>query len=154
MPEEQQRKVQNILKHEFLNPQSFYTILQLLYNNQLHSATVNENVCNFDILKDIVLLAQSPNTEIIVQGSVHSNYHLSNVVRNGYTHQPVFVRDTYIRLRIGNSQNIVHILTSPPIVMEQVPIYLAQYPSCDVPVFFIFPNYDMNQMDNDHENLM
>ena len=106
------------------NPYSYYSQLQFSYNNSKHFTTVSsdKNLCTNSKLQEIARIATYIGGEYInVHGTIHSNYHNSNVLTdsNGV---PLLVKDTYIKISFWNSpQTFMHILMIPPIVTINSP---------------------------------
>jgi hypothetical protein len=74
---------------------------------------------------------------IYIEGTIHSNYHISNVLFEEYTNRPLFVKDTYIRFSIDNI-NFMHLLVEPPIIEADNIEYIYYNESfvngmCDLP---------------------
>lgn len=140
--------------HQLLFSNSYYTHLQLLYNNHKHFSTVTAdmNLCTLLQLFHIAQIATSEEEQhpIFVEGTIHSNYHISKVLFDDTTKKPLFVKDTYIRVSFDRV-HFIHILMSPPII-ETPPIEYYYFnelfldSTCDKPVPFnvIPPIFTMN----------
>ena len=119
-------------------PYSYYSQLQLLYNNSQHFSTVmsEKNVCTHYQLQELAGIASSINSSeyVIVHGTIHTNYHSSNILKdaNGLSLSGI---DTYIRISLYDSQQtFMHILMIPPIVTIYSPTEILFSPSieCDM----------------------
>ena len=119
-------------------PYSYYSQLQLLYNNSQHFSTVmsEKNVCTHYQLQELAGIANPRNRleDVIVHGTIHTNYHSSNILKdtNGLSLSGI---DTYIRISLYDSQQtFMHILMIPPIVTIYSPTEILFSPSieCDI----------------------
>ena len=138
--------------NQLLYTNSFYTHLQLLYNNHKHFTTVgiDKNLCSIAQLYNIAQIALSIEYTIFVEGTIHTNNHISNVLFNTKTKTPLFVKDTYIRVSFDHI-HFMHILMGPPII-ETAPVdyyysnELFLDSICDKPVPFnvISPIFTMS----------
>ena len=79
----------NFLNHVFndlLFLDTYYTNLQLIYNNNKHFPTIraDKNICTLDKLYNIAMIAHSedPSIAIYIEGTIHKNYHASNILLN------------------------------------------------------------------------
>jgi hypothetical protein len=136
-----EREIIEQLFYELQFRNSYYTTLQLLYNNSNHFSTISadKNLCTYNILYNLGLISQSQNSmdTIYIEGTIHSNYHISNVLFEEYTNRPLFVKDTYIRFSIDNI-NFMHLLVEPPIIEADNIEYIYYNESfvngmCDLP---------------------
>ena len=110
---------------------SFYTSLQLMYNNTQHFTTINSDICNFDEISRII------SGNICVQGGIHTNNHISLVLLQESS-MPIFVKDSYIRIK-DDTGRIYHILTNVPRFEQEVDNYYIIYnTNCNI----IEPSYD------------
>jgi hypothetical protein len=127
--------------HELTNHNSFYTNLQLIYNNSLHFQTIPSNICTYRALNNITRKVFSPNKKLIIQGDIHNNHHVSGVLVDSETGHNLFVEDTYIRVKDEETNEIYHILLNPPKLSRPRPYmyYLAN--GCSKPTFFIPPTF-------------
>lgn len=147
--------------HQLLYENSYYTHLQLLYNNNKHFTTVSvdKNLCSISQLYNIAQLALSKDYTIFVEGTIHTNNHLSNVLINSKTKKPLFVKDTYIRVSIDHI-HFMHILMAPPIIETPYVEYyyfneLFLDLTCDKPVpFNIIPPIFTMSADDASTNIM
>ena len=128
--------------NQLLHENSFYTHLQLLYNNHKHftSVSADKNLCSIEQLYNIAQIALSKEYTIFVEGTIHTNNHVSNVLINNKTKKPLFVKDTYIRISFDHI-DFIHILMGPPII-ETSPVDYYYYnelfldSTCDKPTPF------------------
>jgi hypothetical protein len=136
-----EREIIEQLFYELQFRNSYYTTLQLLYNNSNHFSTISadKNLCTYNILYNLCLISHSQNNmdTIYIEGTIHSNYHISNVLFEEYTNRPLFVKDTYIRFSIDNI-NFMHLLVEPPIIEADNIEYIYYNESfvngmCDLP---------------------
>jgi hypothetical protein len=105
----EQQFIRNVFK-DLENPHSFYTALQISYNNNKHFGY------SFNGL-DILYLIEKFNSDhdiVEVKGQIHTNSHSTKLLVNAYTGNQLFVTDTYIQVSIPSSGNIYHILLQPP----------------------------------------
>lgn len=122
---------------ELSKPKSYYSNLQLLYNNEAHFTTTSHRVCTLDQIKNLVKKYKS-GSKIRVIGTVHHNNHLSNVLIDGRG-QGVFVEDTYIRI-IDEDGDVIHLLISPPKLHTPIIVSYKRHTGCDFPSMYIPPN--------------
>lgn len=128
--------------HQLLHENSYYTHLQLFYNNHKHFTTVSadKNLCSIAQLYNIGQIALSRDYTIFVEGTIHTNHHISNVLIDKKTQKPLFVKDTYIRVSFDHL-HFIHILMTPPII-ETPPVDYYYFndlfldSTCDKPVPF------------------
>jgi hypothetical protein len=125
IPENEKQIIERLF-YELQFDNSYYTTLQLTYNNNRHFTTVgaDKNLCTYEILSDLGNIAQSEDETIFIEGTIHSNYHASGVLfeRELYEQgikRPLFVKDTYIRISLDN-MNFMHLLITPPNIEENV----------------------------------
>ena len=132
MSAENRELIEYILLAEFNNPDSYYSTLQILYNNPLHFNSPNANfgICTYENLKQIHNIAISKNDVIEIQGDVHSNHHSSAVLIKYPEQQPMFVEDTYIRCRVSGGP-IIHIMVKPPTIDKFCPYRIYFHKYCD-----------------------
>ena len=136
---------------QFVN--SYYTTLQLLYNNSDHFSTISadKNLCTYQLLNHLGYISQNENYTIYIEGTIHSNYHISNVLFDKYTNRPLFVKDTYIRFSYDNI-NFMHLLVTPPNIEGEINDYIYHNESfengiCDLPnSSFIEPIFNNQYM--------
>jgi hypothetical protein len=124
-----QKKVITDIFYSFRDIYSFNSILQYIYNNNSHQITVNssKNICDPNYLRYINEIALSKDQNIIVYGTIHENHHASNVLLD-INYRPLFVKDRYIRIKIGSDPNYSHILVQPPTISNDTYLY---YPPSD-----------------------
>ena len=147
MGEHEQKKVISLLG-AVGNPENYYCNLQLLYNNNIHFTTVNFGVCNKALLKDISDTAMGMDEELVVQGTIHENFHESGIILD-LTGKRLPVYDTYIRVLYKG--HIMHILVQPPrLTRNMLYIYdidvLMNSGYCDMPHMMI-PLLAANELD-------
>lgn len=106
--------LENIIK-SIGEPGNYYTNLQLIYNNDAHFVNGKFGL-GLDFIQSFPELIKST-TVITVQGGIHCNYHMSNILV-GSRNNGLFVRDTYIRIKIG-TEGPFHILVAPPIINQE-----------------------------------
>uniref|UniRef100_A0A6C0H5D3 Uncharacterized protein n=1 Tax=viral metagenome TaxID=1070528 RepID=A0A6C0H5D3_9ZZZZ len=96
---------------------SYYSVLQYLYNNHLHFVTTDDskNICTPELLNLFYNYFSDKNYySIIVNGDIHSNYHTSNILLDQF-HNPTFVKDFYIQFQLYPYDGIKrHLLVKPP----------------------------------------
>jgi hypothetical protein len=126
---------------QFMDDNSFYTTLQILYNNSLHFQSVPNNICSFKQLRHLSRKASSTNQNLTVQGNVHDNYHTSGALVNYSTNQHLLVKDIYIRLKDEETSEMYHILLSTPIIQQPIAFQYLQSYNCDNPNYFIPPTF-------------
>lgn len=125
---------------EFADHNSYYTNLQLIYNNALHFQTIPYNICSYSQLNALSKKAFSNTKNLIIQGDIHSNHHVSGVLMDSHSGNKLFVEDTYIRVKDTETNDIFHILLNPPQIKPVEIMYLLN-PSCNKPKYFIHPTY-------------
>lgn len=103
--------ITNVLK-DLTIPQSYYTNLQLQYNSSKHFTTCLIDLCTYDKISDLTSKVFSPNKIVTVHGTIHHNYHQSNILFDIHTNKQAFVEDAYIR--VSYCGIMYHILVSPP----------------------------------------
>ena len=116
---------------------SFISVLQKNYNHSYHYTTTTKDLdfCTEDHWDQIVQKANSETDTIYVEGTKHSNYHTSFTIRNMFTGQPEFCKDTYIRIMDPQVPNrIYHILTTFP---ETRHPYITIHPN----PYYEYPDY-------------
>jgi hypothetical protein len=126
--------------NELLSYNSYYTTLQLLYNNNIHGHSPF-NLCSFQQLQQLLSLAFSKSKKLYIQGSIHDNHHSSNLLLD-YNNNPLFVKDRYIRL-MDENRSLYHILLYPPTLTTDTP-YIFNFQNlynCDLPSYVIHPLY-------------
>ena len=141
----------NFLNHVFndlLFLDTYYTNLQLIYNNNKHFPTIraDKNICTLDKLYNIAMIAHSedPGIAIYIEGTIHKNYHASNILLNVHN-MPLFVEDTYIRISYSdNRYDFTHILVEPPRINSLYIDYIySENIDCDRPISsFIEPLFN------------
>jgi hypothetical protein len=135
-----QQFIMNVF-HELSNHNSFYTNLQLIYNNALHFQTIPVDICTYRALNSINRKVFSQNKNLIIQGDIHSNNHVSGVLVDAETGRNLFVEDTYIRVKDVETNEIFHILLTPPKLSSPKPYMYYLSPGCSKPTFFIPPTF-------------
>lgn len=111
-----QQKIIKMFKY-LEDPRSFISVLQKNYNHSYHSTTTTKDLdfCTESLWDSIVKKANSETETIFIEGTKHSNYHSSFTIRNVFTGQPEFCKDTYIRVMDPTQPNkIFHIITNVP----------------------------------------
>jgi hypothetical protein len=121
------------------DPSSFISVLQKNYNHSYHFTTTNSqyDFCEVGHWQELVRKANStdPNDILYVEGTKHSNYHTSFVVRNAFTGAPELCKDTYIRVMDPSQpKRIYHILTTFP---ETKHPFITFHPN----PYYPLPNY-------------
>lgn len=124
------------------NVYSYHSNLQMIYNNEEHFTTVPFRVCNIEDLQRLAYAAYSNNETVVVQGTIHQNFHASGVVLNAKTHERMPVYDTYIRAFYNGTT--IHILIEPPSVASPQPYILRAVTSCHQPLHIIYPKNQTN----------
>jgi hypothetical protein len=119
---------------DLLNERSYFANLQVLYNHSHHFTTVSsdKNICSFEFLRDLGRKAQHQRNTIKVMGSIHSNYHSSGVLLDSRNGKPIFVKDTYIRIKVEGENGFRHLLVSPPAIENRELINFYYYYSEEV----------------------
>jgi hypothetical protein len=132
---------------DLIHSNGYYAVLQYLYNNSQHFTTVGEdkNICTPDLIQSLHTMAHSKTQNIRVKGSVHTNYHVSGVLFDSMTFQPLFIRDTYIRFSIDGTPGYRHLLLTPPNISDLTKInqyvYQNQSQLCFQSGFYISPTF-------------
>jgi hypothetical protein len=152
---ENEKKLIIKLFYDLYNPYSYYSVLQYLYNNNGHFVTVDDskNICTPEMLNIINKYSNKKNEKlkVIVNGGIHTNNHVSNVLLNEYN-QSIFVEDTYIQFQLYpddiTTNKKRHLLVNPPHINNvqsiQNYIYNPNY-LCFVQYnTFIAPTYIVN----------
>lgn len=144
----EQQKVISLLS-AIGNPDNYYCNLQLMYNNKMHFTTVNSGICNKALLKDISDAVMGTDEELVVQGTIHENFHESGIILD-LAEKRLPVYDTYIRMLYKGQ--IMHILVQPPrLARNTLYIYdigaLMGCGYCDMPHMMI-PLLAANEPDN------
>jgi hypothetical protein len=129
---------------ELGNHNSYYTTLQLIYNNDLHFQTIPFSICTFRQLTNLSKKAFSNTKKLIIQGTIHSNHHASGVLIDAEYGNRLFTEDTYIRVKDEETNDIYHILLNPPQVSKPRPIFYLLKPGCNKPGYFIPPTFNFN----------
>lgn len=124
-------------------PNSFLLALQLIYNNISHFSTLQDPLFNFCTKDKLILIqnaARDPNLVLKIEGTPHTNFHISNVVLNEVL-KPLFVEDEYIRLYLPGDERVIHFLTRPPRIAEKNYLFPIVNLSllCDAPPYFVPP---------------
>lgn len=114
---------------------SFYSNLQYIYNNYNHTLH-NRSICSYFDINSLLDLAHDPVKNLQIEGSIHYNYHISNILLSTVDYAPLFVKDTYIRMRYPNNK-VYHLFVSEPTTQE--PAIIKLNPICPIPVYLIFP---------------
>lgn len=117
--------IKDIIDH-LRNPDSCISNIQYLYNNSDHFTTTMNGISTENDIKELLKKIDSKNQTLIVQGNIHSNYHISNVLIDCYSMYPLFVKDTYIRLKDVNNRVYHVLLTSPEITTENYMIKVSE----------------------------
>jgi hypothetical protein len=129
---------------EFFNslcdPNSFAYNLNMLYNNSQHFNKNLPNLCTHQQLCEI------SNYDIIIEGSIHSNYHTSSTIYNMTSGSPVFVEDEYVRFRVNGSNVVQHMLVNSPKISNGSLQYQYQYQlmfneNCGYLYHIIYPRF-------------
>lgn len=125
---------------QLISPDSYYTTLQLIYNNSTHFTTVPFDICTFQQIKLLVKNAFSRTRKLTINGTIHHNHHRSGILYDYHTKHGLFVEDTYIRVT-DNMGVKYHILLNPPKIhsAKLYEFYAAQ--QCDIPHYFIPPSF-------------
>lgn len=123
---------------------SYYTNLQLIYNNSSHYRDAPIDICTFSQIKTLAKTALSSRRKLIVNGTTHHFNHVSGILYDANTNHGLFTQDSYIKV-IDETGNKYHILINPPMI-DSSPINYHLYPShhCDTPYFIIPPYFSKN----------
>lgn len=125
---------------QLYDEKSYYTTLQVTYNNSLHFTTVPFNICTLRNIFNIAKSALSSNKVIRVNGTIHHNNHISGMLLDANTGEKIFVEDTYIN--ITDSYGLTyHILINPPKMYNIVRFNIIQSENCETPLYFIPPTF-------------
>lgn len=100
---------------------SYFCNLQLIYNNPIHFQTISASLCDMNLLQEIAYNAQTGDCEIVVQGVVHENFHMSGMIYD-MGGMCLSVYDTYIRVLYKG--NLLHILVEPPRLVKNQMYYI------------------------------
>ncbi len=134
MSHRDQMLINNLFK-QLTNQSSYFTNLQVTYNNSDHFVTVPYNLCDRDVISKLGESALSPEHVIVVQGSIHTNHHVSNMLLDIYGNG-LLAQDTYIRVVYDGK--IHHVLMQPPKI-KPVPYMMSLSYQCPIPQFIIPP---------------
>jgi hypothetical protein len=104
----EQQFIESVI-NQLEDPNSFYSILQYSYNNNIHFSGSYNGLYN---IKELIKKIKSPRDTIEVKGQIHTNFHSSRLLVDWNTGQGLFVTDTYIQIHDGVS--VYHILLQPP----------------------------------------
>jgi hypothetical protein len=138
MSHEEQQYVRKIFS-DLNNKMSYYTSLQLLYNNGEHFQTTTSNMCHFPLIKNLACKAVFTQQTIYVEGTIHKNYHVSNVIQD-QDGNGVFCEDSYIKVLDTNGDKL-HILIKAPVISTTTPIYIHPQTGCQS-MFMISPIFE------------
>ena len=127
--------IKGIIDH-LKNPDSCISNIQFLYNNSDHFTTTSNGISSDEDIKELLKKIYSKNQILTVQGNIHSNYHISNVLINCYSMYPLFVKDTYIRLKDINNR-VYHILLTPPEITTEN--YMIKVSECSHDIRYVIP---------------
>lgn len=125
----EQQFIRNVLK-TLENPYSFYAALQMTYNNNNHfgHSFIGLNISH------LIEKINSKYDTVEVKGQMHTNSHLTRLLVNAYTGNPLFVTDTYIQVSIDSQ--IYHILLQQPKLHNlEYWLYLGNYNNFIPPSF-------------------
>lgn len=140
MNEYNQIFIRDVFK-QLSDPNSFYTNLQIIYNNSHHFQTVPFDLCTTREINSIAKKANSTSKTLVVQGNIHTNHHSSGVLVDAYSGRKLFVEDTYIRIKDNETSYLFHVLVNPPKINH--PVYLFNpKQGCNVPSYFIPPMFN------------
>jgi hypothetical protein len=119
----EQQFIKSVLK-DLENPYSFYTSLQMTYNNNHH---FGYSFKGLDI-SHLIEKMNNDNDIVEIKGQIHTNSHSTNLLVNAYSGSPLFVTDTYIQVYIPSSDILYHILLQQPKLHNfEYWLYLGNY---------------------------
>lgn len=122
----EQDYILKILK-ELKDPNSYYTSLQMCYNNNLHfSSSSYIGLNNYYLIQELVNKIFNESDLVYIKGGIHNNNHISGLLYDSITGNPIFVTDTYIQ--IHDKFKIYHILIQPPLLNNFNWVYNGNYP--------------------------
>lgn len=135
---EQKQFVINIFE-QLLHKDSYYTNLQLLYNNKDHFVTVPFSICSFIELKTLGKIAFSNRFKLKIHGTIHYNHHVSGVLYD-LKNRKMFVKDTYITIS-DYHDNKYHILIKAPKLQSLQNYNYISSNNCENALYFIPPYF-------------
>ena len=94
-------------------PNSYQSTLQYIYNNNKHFPESREHGFTLQDLSIFVNRLFS-NEVFEIQGTIHDNYHKSDIVQDANTGESTFVKDYYIRIRDTKYNKIYHVIVDRP----------------------------------------
>jgi hypothetical protein len=118
MNDKERREIVKFFKNMQIKD-SYEIMIQKCYNHNMHYTTTPKeyDLCTEDALSEIISKANSedPNDKLIVFGKKHTNFHFSYSFYDRMSHQwGAETQDTYISVKLPNSNRYYHILIMPP----------------------------------------
>lgn len=120
---------------------NYYSVLQKLYNHNLHFTTVPNtlDLCSNNSLLEIYSLANDVNNTLLILGDIHTNNHISNILVDNKLN-PIFCKDTYVSIKHVETNRTYHILIDPPTIPKNKKFQIFFNHLCDFVPYIIMPN--------------